>query len=100
MSRPLKKSIENNGIIKVNKKVRKFRDKPGHVFLRNFVLVLLRTQRSYQSTHPLHKHEQLRTFPVFRFGHNEFYDQNILHFRLLGLIIYQLSLCSYYLRHC
>ena len=52
MSRPLKKSIKNNVIIKVNKKVRKFRDKSGRVLLNNFLLALLRTQRSYQSTYP------------------------------------------------
>ena len=100
MFRPLKKSIKNNGIIKVNKKVRKFADKSGRVLLNNFLLPLLRTQRSCQSTHPLHKHEQLRAFPVFRSGRSEFYGQNIPHCRLLGLIIDKLSLFFDYLQHC
>ena len=58
MSGALKKSIKNNGITKVNKKERKFTDKFGRVLLNNFLLTLLQTRRSYQSTHPLHKHEQ------------------------------------------
>ena len=85
-------------MIRVNKKVRKFRYKSGRVLLRAFcvivsdffvcychcfLLVLLRTQRSFQSTHHLHKHEQVRTAPAFRSGRN---DRNILHCRLLGLI--------------
>ena len=58
MSRPLKKSIKNNGIIKVIKKVKKIRDsiksndiikviksyirdKSGRVLLNNFLLALL-----------------------------------------------------------
>ena len=60
MSRPLKKSIKNNGIIKVskkvkkirdsiksndiikvNKKVKKIRDNSGRVLLNNFLLALL-----------------------------------------------------------
>ena len=94
MSRPLKMSIKNNGIIKVNKNVRKFTDKSDRVLLNNFLLSLLRTQQLCQSTHPLHKHEQLRTFPVFCFNPNEFYDQNIPHCKLLDLIIYQISLFS------
>ena len=88
-------------MIRVNKKVRKFRNKSGRVLLRVFcvivsgffscychcfLLVLLRTQRLFQSTHHLHKHEQLGTAPVFRSGHNHFCDRNILHCRLLGLI--------------
>ena len=108
MSRPLKKSIKNNGMMKVNKKVINFKNKSGGVLLRVFcvnvsvflcffffffvLLALLRTLQSCQSTHSLHKHEQLYTFPVFCSGHNDVYDQNVLHCRLLGLIIYQLSL--------
>ena len=47
MSRPLKKSIKNNVIVKVKKKVRKFTDKSGRVLLNNFLLPLLRTQPSH-----------------------------------------------------
>ena len=65
------------GIIKVNRKVRKFIDKSGLVLLNNSLLILLQTQRSYQSTHLLRKHEQLRTLSVFRSGRNEVYDQII-----------------------
>ena len=100
MSRPFKKSIKNNGITRMKKKVRNFTNKSGRVLLNNFLLALLHTQRSYQITHPLHDHEQLSAFSVFHSGSNEFYDQNILHCRLLDLIIYQLSLFFDYLRHC
>ena len=41
MSRPLKKRIKNNGLIKANKKARKFRNKSGRVLLRVFVLLLV-----------------------------------------------------------
>ena len=41
MSRPFEKSIKNNGIIKVNKKIRKVTDKSGHVLLKNSLLPLL-----------------------------------------------------------
>ena len=99
MSRPLKKSIKNNGIIKVSKKVTKFTDKSGRVLLSNFLLELLRSQRSYQSTHNFQKHEQLCTFPVFSSGRNEFYNQKIPHCILLSLIIYKLSHSSDYLQH-
>ena len=68
--------------------------------LNNFLLALLQTRRSHQSTHPFHKHEQHRTFPVFRSGCNDFYDRNIPNCRLLGWMNYQLSLFSDYLRHC
>ena len=87
MSRPLR---FNKSIIKVSKKIRKFTDKLCRLLLNNFLWLLLRTQQSYQSTHPLHKHEQLRTFPVFCSGRNKFYNQNIPHCILLGLIIYKL----------
>ena len=103
-------------MMKVNKKVINFKNKSGGVLLRVFcvnvsvflcffffffvLLALLRTLQSCQSTYSLHKHEQLYTFPVFCSGHNDVYDQNVLHCRLLGLIIYQLSLFSDYLRHC
>ena len=99
MSRSLKRSIKNNGIIKAKKKVKKFTNKSGLVLLNNFLLSLSRTQRSYHSTHPLHKHEQLRAFPVFRYGRNELYDQNIPYYKLLGLIIDQFSLFSDYSQH-
>ena len=36
MSRPLKKSIKNNGMMKVNKKVINFKNKSGGVLLRVF----------------------------------------------------------------
>ena len=78
----------NKSIMKVSKKVIKFTDKSCHALLNNFLLALLRTQQSYQSTHPLHKHKPLRTFPVFCSGRNEFYNQNIPHCILLSLIIY------------
>ena len=100
MSWLLKKSIKNNSITKLNIKEGKCTDKSGRVLLNKFLLALLWTQRSCQSTHPLHKHEQHRTLPVFRSGRNEFYDRNIPYCRLLGLIIYQLSLFSDYSRHC
>ena len=83
----------------MNKKVRNFTKKSGRVLL-NFSLILLQTQQSYQSTHSFHKHEQLHAFPVFRSCSNEIYDQSIPTCRLLGSIIYQLSLFSDYLRHC
>ena len=76
----------------MNKEVIKIRDKYGRVLLKSFLLALLRAQRSYKNTHPLHKHEQLCTFPVLRFSRNEYFDQNILYCRLLSLITYQLSL--------
>ena len=69
------------------------------MLLNNFLLALLQTWRSYQSTHPVHKHEQHRTFPAFHFVRNKFYDRNISHSILLGWMIYQLSLFSDYLRH-
>ena len=47
MSRALKKSTKNKGIIKVNKKVRKVTNKSGCVLLKYFLLLLLGTQRSY-----------------------------------------------------
>ena len=50
----------------------KVRNLSARVLLNNFLLALLQTQRSYQSTHPLHKHERLRAFSVFRSGSNEF----------------------------
>ena len=90
----LKKSINHNGIIKVNKKLRVFTDKSARVLFKKFLLTFLQTQRPYQTTHPLHKHEQLLTFSVFRSLRNESFDQNIPYCRLLGLIIYQLSLFS------
>ena len=43
MSRPLKKTIKNTGIIKVNKKVRTFTDKSDPILLKNFSLPLLQT---------------------------------------------------------
>ena len=99
MSKALKKSTKNKGIIKVNKKVRKVTDKSGCVLLKDFLLLLLGTQRSYWSNHPLHKYKQLRGFPVFRSGCNELYDQNILPCRLLGLVIGHSLLFSDYLQH-
>ena len=69
----------------MNNKEGKFTDKSGLVLSNNLLSALLRIQRSYQSTHSLRKHEQHRTFPVFHSGRNEFYDQNILYCRLLGL---------------
>ena len=100
MSKALKKSTKNKGIIKVNKKVRKVTDKPGCVLLKDFLLLLFETQRSYYSNHPLHKYKQHRGFPVFRSGCNKLYDRNILPCRLLGLIIDHSLLFSDYLRHC
>ena len=100
MSRLLKKNIKNNHIIKINKKVRKIRDKSGRALLKNFLLPFLRDQRSCKSTHPLRKHEQFRTFPVFRFGPNEYFHQNLWYCRLMGLIIYQVSVFSDHLPHC
>ena len=100
MSKLFEKSIKNNGIIKVNKKIRKVTDKSGHVLLKNSLLPLLWIQRSCKSTHPLQKQEQFRGFSVFCSGRNEFYDQNILHCRLLDLIIDQPLLFSDCLRHC
>ena len=78
MSRLLKKSIKSRGIIKVNKMVKKIADKSDRVLLYKFLLQLMQTQRSYQSIHHLHKHEQLRAFQVFRYGHNKFYNQDII----------------------
>ena len=39
MFRPLKKNIKNNGMIKVNKKVRKFSNKSSCVLLRVFCVI-------------------------------------------------------------
>ena len=75
----------------MKKKVRKFTDKPGQINLFYF---------HWCKLNPLHKHEQLRGFPVFRSGRHEFYDQNIPHYRLMGLIIDQLSLLFDYFQHC
>ena len=41
MSKLFEKSIKNNGIIKVNKKIRKVTDTSGHVLLKNSLLPLL-----------------------------------------------------------
>ena len=81
MSRPLKKTIKNTGIIKVNKKVRTFTDKSDPILLKFFHChcCKLISLRSYKITHSLHKHEQLHANAVFRSGRNEFYNQNILH---------------------
>ena len=73
----IEKEHKTIDIIKMNRKVRKFIDKSGRVLLNNSLLTLLQTQRSYQSTHLLRKHEQLRTLSVFRSGRNEVYDQII-----------------------
>ena len=105
MSRPLKKSIKNNGMIKVKRSVRKFRNKSGRVFvyckelvvfLLMFFFVLLlgffigiAANSTIIPDYP--SLAQTRTalhIPVFCFGHNDFYDQNILYCRLLGLIIF------------
>ena len=47
MSKALKKSTENKGITKVDKKVKKVTDKSDCVLLIDFLLLLLRTQRLY-----------------------------------------------------
>ena len=44
MSRPLKKSMKNNGIVKMNRKIRKVTDKSGRVLLNDSFLPLLRIQ--------------------------------------------------------
>ena len=39
MPRPLKKSIKNNGMIKVNRKVREIKNKSGRILLRVFCVI-------------------------------------------------------------
>ena len=90
MPRPLKKSIKRNGIIKLNKKVRNFKDKAGHVLINSFLLPLLPPHQSYQGIICTNMNNSC--IPIFCSSCNGFYDQNILHCRLLGLMINSTSI--------
>ena len=97
MPRPLKKSTKRNGIIKLNKKVRNFKDKAGHVLINSFLLPLLPPHQSYQGIICTNMNNSC--IPIFCSSCNGFYDQNILHCRLLGLMINSTSL-NFFLITC